>query len=348
MQSLNELADFRKALAEHRLAVVHFWAAWCEPCAFLDTVLKQLAADAPAVAVLRVEAEKAADISEAYNVSFVPYFLFFRDGKVVDSLEGADAPTLTTKFAALVGGGGGGGATQPAAEAPAAAQPASVEPAGGLQARLQQLVNQQPIMLFMKGSPDAPRCGFSRKVVEAIQQCGAQFGSFDILSDDGVRQGLKELSQWPTYPQLYLNGELLGGCDIVLEMAEAGELQSELAKAKPAAGAVADPKAVLRSRLEALVNQKDVMLFMKGTPEAPQCGFSRKVVDALQAAGEDFGSFNILTDEAVRQGLKEYSSWPTYPQVFVKGELLGGCDIVLEMAEAGELKDTIEEMKARM
>ena len=71
------------------------------------------------------------------------------------------------------------------------------------------------------------------------------------------------------------------------------------------------------------------------------------MVDALQQANEPFGSFDILADEAVRQGLKEYSSWPTYPQLYVNGELLGGCDIVLEMAKAGELKDAIEEMKAR-
>lgn len=196
-----------------------------------------------------------------------------------------------------------------------------------------------------QGSPEAPRCGFSRKVVEALQAAGAQFGSFDILGDDAVRQGLKEFSQWPTYPQLYVNGELLGGCDIVLEMHEAGELKGELAKAQPAAG---DPQAALRQRLERLVKQQPVMLFMKGSPEAPRCGFSRKVVEALQAAGEPFGSFDILGDEAVRQGLKEFSSWPTYPQLYVNGELLGGCDIVLEMHEAGELKDTIEEMKARM
>jgi Grx4 family monothiol glutaredoxin len=87
---------------------------------------------------------------------------------------------------------------------------------------------------------------------------------------------------------------------------------------------------------------------LQGTPDAPRCGFSRKVVDALRAAGEEFGSFDILSDEAVRQGLKELSQWPTYPQLYVKGELLGGCDIVLEMHEAGELKETIDEMRARM
>ena len=85
-----------------------------------------------------------------------------------------------------------------------------------------------------------------------------------------------------------------------------------------------------------------------GPPPPCSCGFSRKVVEALRTAGcTDFGSFDILADEAVRQGLKEYSSWPTYPQLYVNGELLGGCDIVLEMAKAGELKDAIEEMKAR-
>ncbi|KAL4437245.1 hypothetical protein ABPG75_004384 [Micractinium tetrahymenae] len=349
MQSFTELAAFQKAVESHRLAVVHFWAAWCEPCKLLDQVLAQLAADSPAVAALRVEAEEAADISERYSVSVVPYFLFFKDGKVVDSLEGADAAALTTKFNALAAGGAGAAAAAPAAAAaaPAPAAPSYVEPAAGgdLQARLRQLVNQQPIMLFMKGSPDAPRCGFSRKVVEALRSCGAQFGSFDILSDEAVRQGLKEFSQWPTYPQVYVNGELLGGCDIVLEMHEAGELQGELANARQAGD---DPKAALRQRLERLVNQQPVMLFMKGNPEAPRCGFSRKVAEALRSAGEEFGSFDILSDEAVRQGLKEFSNWPTYPQVYVKGELLGGCDIVLEMQEAGELKDTIEEMKARM
>jgi thiol-disulfide isomerase/thioredoxin len=192
MQSITELADFQKATASgsvrrcvlqlderahldsaasHRLrllcvadttltvspplqTVVHFWAAWCEPCKFLDQVLGQLAADAPGVAAVRVEAEEAADISERYNVSVVPYFLFLRDGQLVDSLEGADAAALTTKFNALAGTAASGGsiaAAQPAALQPARA-PSYVEPAvgGNLQERLKQLVSQKPVMLFMK------------------------------------------------------------------------------------------------------------------------------------------------------------------------------------------------------
>ena len=112
-------------------AVVHFWAAWCEPCKFLDEVLRQLAADQPAVAVVRVEAEEAADISEQYSVSVVPYFLFFRGGQMVDSLEGADAAALTAKFGALAAGAAGAAAAPgpaAAAAAPAAAAAASSGP----------------------------------------------------------------------------------------------------------------------------------------------------------------------------------------------------------------------------
>ena len=87
------------------------------------------------------------------------------------------------------------------------------------------LVRSHDVMLFMKGNPDAPRCGFSRKAVERLQATGHKFGTFDILKDEDVRQELKKFSQWPTYPQLYLKGELLGGNDIIQEMAESGELQ---------------------------------------------------------------------------------------------------------------------------
>jgi Grx4 family monothiol glutaredoxin len=81
------------------------------------------------------------------------------------------------------------------------------------------------------------------------------------------------------------------------------------------------------------------MLFMKGNPKDPCCGFSRKVVDVLNAEGVKFGSFDVLSDDAVRQGLKEFSNWPTFPQLYVQGELLGGCDIVSEMHQSGELKE---------
>lgn len=77
---------------------------------------------------------------------------------------------------------------------------------------------------------------------------------------------------------------------------------------------------------------------MKGTPDDPQCGFSWKVVDILRGLGAAFGSFDILSDEEMRQAVKEYSNWPTYPQLYVNGKLVGGCDIVTEMAETGELK----------
>ncbi len=95
--------------------------------------------------------------------------------------------------------------------------------------------------------------------------------------------------------------------------------------------------AQLKEKIEKLLKSHKIILFMKGTPEMPQCGFSAKTAAILKSYDIPFNSFNIFDDEDIRQGLKEYSYWPTYPQLYVNGELVGGCDIVTEMHENGEL-----------
>jgi Grx4 family monothiol glutaredoxin len=183
----------------------------------------------------------------------------------------------------------------------------------------------------MKGHPDEPKCGFSRKVVEALKTAGVKFGSFNILADNDVREGLKVYSSWPSYPQVYVDGELVGGCDIILELAEAGELKEACSSKE------SKVQNAINDRIKSMLAAQDVILFMKGTRTEPRCGFSAKVVQALDAIGVEYATFDILQDEPIRQGLKEYSQWPTYPQCFYKSELIGGCDIILEMAAEGSL-----------
>ena len=91
------------------------------------------------------------------------------------------------------------------------------------------------------------------------------------------------------------------------------------------------------------VKGNDVVLFMKGTPGFPQCGFSGQVVQILDYLGVDYKGVNVLASDELRQGIKEYSSWPTIPQLYVKGEFVGGCDIVREMFQAGELQSFLTE-----
>ena len=93
------------------------------------------------------------------------------------------------------------------------------------------------------------------------------------------------------------------------------------------------------------IDNSEVCLFMKGTPDAPQCGFSMAVSNVLKHLNVNFNSVNVLEDENMRQGIKDYSDWPTIPQLYVKGEFIGGCDIVKEMFEKGELKSLLENKK---
>ena len=97
-----------------------------------------------------------------------------------------------------------------------------------------------------------------------------------------------------------------------------------------------------RSRIDQLINSHSIMVFMKGTKLMPQCGFSNNVVQILNALGMNFDTFDLLSDMEVRQAIKEYSNWPTIPQVYLKGEFLGGSDILVEMYNSGELREKLE------
>jgi monothiol glutaredoxin len=102
----------------------------------------------------------------------------------------------------------------------------------------------------------------------------------------------------------------------------------------------------VNARIEQQLKSHDILLYMKGTPDFPQCGFSGQAVAALNAIGKPYAFVNIFEDEEIRQGLKAYSNWPTFPQLYVKGELIGGSDIVVEMYHSGELKQLLEEAAA--
>ena len=101
----------------------------------------------------------------------------------------------------------------------------------------------------------------------------------------------------------------------------------------------------IKEKIKKIINDNDVCLFMKGTPDAPQCGFSMAVSNVLKHLKVNFSGINVLDDENLRQGIKEFSDWPTIPQLYVKGEFIGGCDIVKEMFEKGELSSLLKEKK---
>ncbi|WOL10136.1 monothiol glutaredoxin-S11 [Canna indica] len=388
VKDIGSKAELEDALLGVAPVVLHFWASWCAASKQMDQVFAHLAAEYPQVLFFRVEAEEQPEISEEYAVSAVPCFVFCKDGKKVDTLEGADPPSLANKVAKVAGSDSLVKSSSPAnievATAPIETVKKPSEENGSshndstssdlndaLRMRLQQLVDSHPVFLFMKGSPEEPKCGFSRKVVDILKDEGVKFGSFNILMDNEVREGMKKFSNWPTFPQLFCKGEFVGGCDIAVAMHESGELKdlftehgipvisqetkvvesakdtsSSDASAPIKSEALSDPAGLsdaLSSRLHTLTNSSPVMVFMKGKPDEPKCGFSRKVIEILRQEKVAFDSFDILSDEEVRQGLKIFSNWPSYPQLYIGGELIGGSDIVLEMQKSGELKKLLVE-----
>ena len=110
---------------------------------------------------------------------------------------------------------------------------------------------------------------------------------------------------------------------------------------------MSDPTTDVQEKIDSLVKNNRVMLFMKGTAQFPQCGFSGRAVQVIKACGvDDLKTFNVLEDEGVRQGIKDYAQWPTIPQLYVGGEFVGGSDIMMEMYQSGELQQLLASAKA--
>ncbi|ETN78209.1 monothiol glutaredoxin, Grx4 family [Necator americanus] len=309
IHQLGSVEEFKNFISDWRLAVVHFYAAWAPAC---DQVNKEDFKSYP-IGFAFIDAEAVAEVSAKHSIVAAPTLIYFKVGKEVDRVDGYKPSDIEAKL------------TKHSFDIATAIPNASSKPKEDLNTRLEKLIKSHRLMLFMKGSPDSPQCGFSNQMISLLKDINADFGSFDILSDEDVRQGLKTYSNWPTFPQLYLDGELIGGLDVFREEMKDSDFVAKLPKKQ-----LND----LTSRLKSLINSHKLMLFMKGDRQQPQCGFSRQMIELLNGVKADYGTFDILRDEEVRQGLKKLSNWPTYPQLYLNGELLGGLDVVrAEMAD---------------
>lgn len=228
IKEITRVADWEQHLSSlppPTLLIASFHAPWAAPCKQMATVLSTLASEypvsePPSTSWVSINAEELSDISEAYDVTAVPFLVLIRGGKVLETVSGSSAVKVRDaieRHASKIGT-----ATTADAGATAAVNNESeVETEDPekkkeeLFRRLGDLVKAAPVMLFMKGTPSEPKCGFSRQLVGILRENAVKYGFFNILADDEVRQGLKEFADWPTYPQLWVNGELVGGLDIV-------------------------------------------------------------------------------------------------------------------------------------
>ncbi|KAJ1358145.1 hypothetical protein KIN20_016467 [Parelaphostrongylus tenuis] len=329
LAQLESVEDFKKFISNWRLAVVHFYASWAPPCDQVNKMLANLKEDykSYSIGVAFIDAEAVPEVSAMCSISAAPTLVYFLDGKEVDRVDGykpAETEMKLTKYSFDIAAAPRQASERatmptPSSKEVTATVPSSKEHREDLNSRLKKLIESNRLMLFMKGSPDNPQCGFSKQIVELLNDVDASFGSFDILQDEEVRQGLKTYSNWPTFPQLYLDGELIGGLDVFREELHDDEFVAKLPKRQDSD---------LYLRLKSLINSHKLMLFMKGDRQQPMCKFSRQIIDLLDGVEADYSTFDILKDEEVRQGLKSFSNWPTYPQLYLNGELLGGLDVV--------------------
>ncbi|KAJ9157607.1 Glutaredoxin [Pleurostoma richardsiae] len=238
MSTIKEITSYEEwdahlsSLPPSTTLIISFHAPWAAPCAQMATVLKTLAAEYPAdpskTSWVSLNAEDLSDVSEKYDVTAVPFLVISRGGQVLETVSGSSAVKVRNAIEAHVGKPGQStSASTPSAPSTATIGAGLVEKAPEPQdpakakeelfKRLAELVKAAPVMLFMKGTPSSPQCGFSRQLVAMLRENAVKYGFFNILADDEVRQGLKEFADWPTYPQLWVDGELVGGLDIVKE-----------------------------------------------------------------------------------------------------------------------------------
>jgi len=199
---------FEKTVTSNPLVNVLFVSKEVQQCEQIADLINDLSTqeDFNKAKYFKIDVESNRTISNQFAISSVPTLVLFKNGNEVDRIVGADTNQIVQKVQKLL------------------------ESSSSIEKRLVSLINQEQVMLFIKGTPTQPRCGFTRTLLNLLNQLEIKYGYFDILSDEEVRQSLKAYSNWPTYPQVYIKGSLVGGLDIIQELNENGEL-TEMLKA---------------------------------------------------------------------------------------------------------------------
>ncbi|SCV00374.1 LAME_0G09296g1_1 [Lachancea meyersii CBS 8951] len=217
-----------------KLITIYFHTSWAEPCKTMSAVVSALSEEPvnKEVVFLAVNADDHSEIAELFEVSSVPYFVLIRNGTILHEVSGADPKAFVKALSrfngSLAASNSQSGVSQGdkamgmdnGEDEAAEEEEEDEETEEELIERLKKLTQAAPVMMFMKGTPSEPKCGFSRQMVGILREYQVRFGFFDILKDDSVRQGLKKFSDWPTFPQLYISGEFQGGLDIIKESLE--------------------------------------------------------------------------------------------------------------------------------
>ncbi|CAI5759135.1 unnamed protein product [Candida verbasci] len=237
IENENQFSELTKNQDSSKLIALYFYTDWAGPCKQMNQVFKTISeqTENSNILFLSINADNLEEVSELFEVSSVPYFILIKNNTILKEISGSDPKELitalnkynnndtnTTNIAKTIN-------NQQQQQQQQQQQPIQnntneeeeeEESEEALNQRLEKLTKAAPIMLFMKGSPSSPQCGFSRQLVAILREHQVKFGFFDILKDDSVRQGLKKFSDWPTFPQLYINGEFQGGLDIIKENLE--------------------------------------------------------------------------------------------------------------------------------
>ena len=187
-------------------------------------------------------------------------------------------------------------------------------------------IHEKPLVVFIKGSPAKPKSRRSKKLIRILN--GYDYSSFDILTDKPLFEWLKVYSGSSAYPQIFLHNEYKGSLEEIVELTKSGELFNLIGQD-------------LNTRLQKILSSNKHIVAMMGSKEEPICGFSKRLIELLAEYNLDYETFDISIDSQVCEGLKTFSNWPTYPQVYTNGELIGGLDICMQLHSEGSLKQAL-------
>ena len=298
--------------ASDRCLAVLYWAEWHAPCSVLRDQMAEMAKVFPLVKFAWANADTAAELVDKLDVQQVPTLALFHPHKAApETIENPSPESLSEivehqqEFYAKW----------------------FEEERKKAYREIEDLVTQQPqFFMFIKGTPEQPKCKFTRKLLELFAPHGYRYKSFDILKDERIRQWLKFYSSWPTFPQVFLAGKFVGGVDIVSELVEAGEFDAMVPQpAKRLAPA---------DEFKELLAQHKVLAILEGSADSQSTPASQKLAGLLKACSVTYTALDVLHRSDLLKALLG-SQLPSVPCLFVEGQLLGDLARVEALAQAG-------------